>query len=303
MPYINYVEFNVGNVETSRRFYADVFDWHPQPFGSNDSNESDYLVASHGNEAGIDTGITPSPDGEPLTVAVITVDDIAGYMAKVIVAGEKSWCPDSRSQVSVTPATSRTPREWLSACISQRTNSRGQRTEPAMRRIPDNRGTDRTQLPAVGPPFKGDRFFLRSSLREDGRAPRARRVPGTGKPALQEPVIPLHRSYLTLPSPLKGGQMLPAAIPQGEPRCRASDGRKPDKRGPDRRLESGSWTSYRLRRPLDPGFVTDPASGGPLSSRTHSQRIPLPNCPRLSVLCRLRPIQSLVVVARRMWPH
>lgn len=93
MPYINYVEFNVGSIERSGRFYKDVFDWDPKPFGSGDSGEDDYLVASHGDEAGINTGITPSPDGEPITVAVITVDDIAGYMAKVIVAGGEIVVP------------------------------------------------------------------------------------------------------------------------------------------------------------------------------------------------------------------
>lgn len=82
MPYVNYVEFNVGDVEASRKFYKEVFDWDPQPWGGDD-----YLVASHGDEPGIDTGITESPDGEPITVAVITVDDIDGYLAKALVAG------------------------------------------------------------------------------------------------------------------------------------------------------------------------------------------------------------------------
>ena len=81
MPYINYVEFNVGDVDASKKFYNDVFGWEPQPWGE------DYFVASHGDEPGIDTGITASPDGEPVTVAVITVDDIAGYLAKVLMAG------------------------------------------------------------------------------------------------------------------------------------------------------------------------------------------------------------------------
>ena len=88
MPYITYVEFNVENVEESQRFYKDVFGWDPQPWG-----QDDYLVASHGDEPGIDTGITPSPDGEPITVATITVDDLAGYMAKVIVAGGEIVVP------------------------------------------------------------------------------------------------------------------------------------------------------------------------------------------------------------------
>jgi predicted enzyme related to lactoylglutathione lyase len=81
MPYINYVEFNVGDVDASRKFYKDVFGWDPQPWGE------DYYVAAHGDEPGVDTGMTPSPDGEPVTVAVITVDDIAGTLAKVLMAG------------------------------------------------------------------------------------------------------------------------------------------------------------------------------------------------------------------------
>ncbi|KAA3641841.1 MAG: VOC family protein [Armatimonadetes bacterium] len=88
MPYINYVEFNVGDVDASRDFYKKVFDWDPQPWGADD-----YLLAAHGDEPGIDTGITPSPDGEPFTVATITVDDIAGYMAKVLVAGGEIVVP------------------------------------------------------------------------------------------------------------------------------------------------------------------------------------------------------------------
>ena len=81
MPHINYVELNVGDVDASNKFYKDVFGWDPQPWGE------DYFVASHGDEPGVDTGITASPDGEPVTVAVISVDDIAGYLAKVLVAG------------------------------------------------------------------------------------------------------------------------------------------------------------------------------------------------------------------------
>jgi hypothetical protein len=83
LPYVNYIEFNVGDVDASRKFYADVFGWDPQPWGE------DYFVTSHGDAPGIDTGMTTSPDGEPVTVAVITVDDIAGTLAKVIVAGGK----------------------------------------------------------------------------------------------------------------------------------------------------------------------------------------------------------------------
>ena len=88
MPFINYVEFNSGDVEASRDFYRDVFAWDPQPWGADD-----YFVATHGDESGIDTGFTTSQDGEPLTVATITVDDLAGYMAKVIVAGGEIVVP------------------------------------------------------------------------------------------------------------------------------------------------------------------------------------------------------------------
>ncbi|MDA2978486.1 MAG: hypothetical protein O3B42_01800 [Actinomycetota bacterium] len=93
MPYINYVEFNVGDVAIARTFYKDVFDWDPKPLEGDDSGLDDYLVASHVNERGIDTGITTSPEGDPITVAVVTVDDIAGYMAKVIVAGGEIVVP------------------------------------------------------------------------------------------------------------------------------------------------------------------------------------------------------------------
>jgi len=88
LPYINYVEFNSGDSEAARAFYRDVFAWDPQPWGADD-----YFVAEHGEEAGVDTGFTTSQDGEPLTVATITVDDLAGYMAKVIVAGGEIVVP------------------------------------------------------------------------------------------------------------------------------------------------------------------------------------------------------------------
>ncbi|MFV1971119.1 MAG: VOC family protein, partial [Acidimicrobiia bacterium] len=53
----------------------------------------DYFVASHGEEPGIDTGFTTSQDGQPLTVATITVDDLEGYMSKVIFAGGEIVVP------------------------------------------------------------------------------------------------------------------------------------------------------------------------------------------------------------------
>jgi len=82
VPHVNYVEFTSGDPEEATAFYRGVFGWDPQPWGA-----EDYFLATHGDEPGIDTGFTSSQDGQPLTVATITVDDLAGYMAKVIVAG------------------------------------------------------------------------------------------------------------------------------------------------------------------------------------------------------------------------
>ncbi len=88
MAHVNYLEFNSGDVEASTKFYRDVFDWNPQPWGA-----EDYFVANHGEEPGIDTGFTTSEDGQPLTVATITVDDLDGYMGKVIFAGGEIVVP------------------------------------------------------------------------------------------------------------------------------------------------------------------------------------------------------------------
>ena len=88
MPFINYVEFNSGDIEASMSFYKDVFDWDPKPWSA-----EDYFVAGHGEEPGIDTGFTTSEDGQPITVATITVDDLEGYMGKVIFAGGEIVVP------------------------------------------------------------------------------------------------------------------------------------------------------------------------------------------------------------------
>jgi len=88
MSHINFVEFNSGDVAASTAFYKKVFDWSPQPWGG-----EDYLIESHGEDSGVDTGFAESQDGAPLTVATISVDDIAGYMAKVIVAGGEIVVP------------------------------------------------------------------------------------------------------------------------------------------------------------------------------------------------------------------
>ena len=88
LAHINFVEFNSGDIEASRAFYKDVFDWNPQPWGG-----EDYLIERKGDDAGVDTGFATSQDGQPITVATISVEDIAGYMARVIVAGGEIVVP------------------------------------------------------------------------------------------------------------------------------------------------------------------------------------------------------------------
>ena len=81
-PTVGYVEFTSGDVEAATSFYRQVFDWDPQPWGADD-----YFVAPRDGDGGVDAGFTTSQDGLPLTVATINVDDLEGYMAKVILAG------------------------------------------------------------------------------------------------------------------------------------------------------------------------------------------------------------------------
>lgn len=77
MKPVTYVEFNVAALPESVEFFKSAFDWDLQPFGE------DYFVAPAGDEPGIDTGIMPSQDGQPRTVAVITVDDMDAAIARV----------------------------------------------------------------------------------------------------------------------------------------------------------------------------------------------------------------------------
>ena len=88
MPHIGYIEFNGGDLEASRAFYRDVFSWDPQPWGGDD-----YFVHSDPDSPGMDVGFSPSEDGEPLTVATIYVDDLPGYLGKVILAGGEIVVP------------------------------------------------------------------------------------------------------------------------------------------------------------------------------------------------------------------
>lgn len=68
---VSYVEFNSPDLEATRTFLAEVFDWQFQPFAA-----PDYLVAPHGDAPGVDTGVMPSRDGQPRMIPVIRVADL-----------------------------------------------------------------------------------------------------------------------------------------------------------------------------------------------------------------------------------
>jgi uncharacterized protein len=68
---VTYVELNTPDLEATRTFMAAVFGWQPQPFAA-----PDYLVAPHGDGAGVDAGLLTSRDGNPRTVPIIRVDSI-----------------------------------------------------------------------------------------------------------------------------------------------------------------------------------------------------------------------------------
>jgi predicted enzyme related to lactoylglutathione lyase len=75
---VYFVELNSPDHETSAGFFRDVFGWDPQPFAS-----PDYLVAPHGESAGIDSALLPSRDGQPRTVPVIRVTDLDATLTAV----------------------------------------------------------------------------------------------------------------------------------------------------------------------------------------------------------------------------
>ena len=81
MP-VTYVELNSPDLEATAGFLAEVFGWQLQPFAA-----PDYLVAPHGDGAGVDTGVTASRDGQPRTIPVIRVEDLEAAMARVGEAG------------------------------------------------------------------------------------------------------------------------------------------------------------------------------------------------------------------------
>lgn len=82
MPYVTYVEFNVPDSKQAAEFYKKAFGWEAQGWG-----DDDYMVVSHGDEAGIDAGLDKAKDGKPLAVPVITVPSVDEYAGKVKAAG------------------------------------------------------------------------------------------------------------------------------------------------------------------------------------------------------------------------
>lgn len=86
MAHIGYIEFNSGDIEESRSFYRKVFDWETEAWGGDD-----YYV--HTDPDAMDVGFSPTEDGKPITVATIYVDDLPGYLGKVILAGGEIVVP------------------------------------------------------------------------------------------------------------------------------------------------------------------------------------------------------------------
>ena len=79
---VSYIELNTPDLPLASRFFAEVFDWDPQPFAA-----PDYLVAPAGNTGGIDTGILQSRDGQPRVVPIINVQSLVETSRKVVEHG------------------------------------------------------------------------------------------------------------------------------------------------------------------------------------------------------------------------
>ena len=86
---VYFVELNSPDHATSAAFFRAVFGWDPQPFAG-----PDYLVAPHGPDAGVDSAILPSRDGQARAVPVIRVANLDAALAAVSANG---------GQVVVTP--------------------------------------------------------------------------------------------------------------------------------------------------------------------------------------------------------
>lgn len=79
---VTYVEISSPDLERSSRFFADTFGWALQPFAARD-----YLVAPHGDGAGVDAALLASRDGAPRAVPVIRVDSLDATCAAVTTNG------------------------------------------------------------------------------------------------------------------------------------------------------------------------------------------------------------------------
>jgi len=89
MPYVNYIEFNVPDSKQAAEFFKQVFGWDAQGWG-----EGDYMVVSHGEEPGIDTGIDKmQEDDRPSAVPVVTVESVDKAVKDVEAAGGKIVVP------------------------------------------------------------------------------------------------------------------------------------------------------------------------------------------------------------------
>lgn len=75
---VSYVELNSPDLESSARFFADVFGWDPQPFAG-----PEYLVAPADGKPGVDAGLLGSRDGQPRTVPVINVANLGEAARRV----------------------------------------------------------------------------------------------------------------------------------------------------------------------------------------------------------------------------
>ncbi len=79
---VSYVELHSPDLSRTASFFEAVFGWQLQPFAT-----PDYLVAPHGDAAGVDCGIMTSSDGGPRTVPIIRVDSIDDVRAALESAG------------------------------------------------------------------------------------------------------------------------------------------------------------------------------------------------------------------------
>ena len=83
MP-VTYVELNSPDLDATRTFFSEVFDWDLQPFAT-----AEYLVAPSGEAPGIDAGVLASRDGNPFAVPVIRVESIDALRPKIELGGGK----------------------------------------------------------------------------------------------------------------------------------------------------------------------------------------------------------------------